>query len=309
MATNETITPHRDRRADLLDPATLAQLGGMEIIAKQIVQGFLLGLHRSPNRGFSAEFAELRAYRPGDDLRTIDWRMFARSDRFYVKQYEEETNLRGHLLVDVSKSMDWSSTPELPTKLWYAQHLAAALALILVRQGDIVGLTAFHERITHEVRARGGRIHWRLLLRHLASLKSSGTTDAKGALRQVAMRLRRRGLVVLISDLLVEPEETTKALIYLKHTGHEVMVFHLIDPGERDLPTAGETRFIDPETDESLQVSVADMRSEYREAVDTAISDWKRKLSSRGISYATIDTGEPLSRALRLFFWKRARLP
>ena len=308
MATNETVSPHKDRRADLLDPGTLAQLGGLEIIAKQIVHGFLLGLHRSPNRGFSSEFAELRAYQPGDDLRTIDWRMYARSDRFYVKQYEEETNLRGHILLDVSESMAWSSQPELPTKLWYAQHLAAALSLLLVRQGDIVGMTAFHERITHEVRARGGKVHWKLLLRHLAALESSGRTSAESAIRQVAMRLRRRGLVILISDLLVNPEETSKALIYLKHTGHEVMVFHLIDPGERDLPSAGETRFIDPETGESLQVSVADMRREYREAVSNAVSRWNKTLSSRGIAYATIDTDEPLSRALRLYMWKRERL-
>lgn len=308
MATNETISPHRDRRADLLDPGTLAQLGGLEIIAKQVVHGFLLGLHRSPNRGFSSEFAELRAYQPGDDLRTIDWRMYARSDRFYVKQYEEETNLRGHILLDVSESMAWSSQPELPTKLWYAQHLAAAISLMLVRQGDIVGLTAFHDRITHEVRARGGKVHWRLLMRHLANLESSGRTDANTAIRNVAMRLKRRGLVILISDLLVDPEETAKSLIYLKHTGHEVMVFHLIDPGERDLPTAGETRFIDPETGEALQVSVADMRREYREAVTNAVTEWDRTLSSQRIAYATVDTDEPLSRALRLYLWKRERL-
>ena len=123
MATNETVTPHRDRRADLLSPETLAQLGRIDIVARKVVQGFLLGLHRSPNRGFSAEFAELRAYRPGDDLRTLDWRMFARSDRFYVKQYEEETNLRAHLLLDASESMAWSSRRTLPSKLWYAKRL------------------------------------------------------------------------------------------------------------------------------------------------------------------------------------------
>lgn len=309
MATNETTTPHRDRRADLLDPATLVQLGGIDIIARQVVQGFLLGLHRSPNRGFSSEFAELRAYRPGDDLRTIDWRMFARSDRFYVKQYEEETNLRAYMLLDVSESMAWTSQPTLPTKLWYAKHLAAALSLILIRQGDIVGFMAFHDRIVRQVRARGGKVHWRLLLQHLHALTGEGGTQAGSAIRNVAMRLQRKGLVILISDLLVEPEETAKALIYLKHTGHEVMVFHLIDPGERDLPTTGETRFIDPETGESLQVSVADMRKEYRDAVDDAVAEWTTKLASQGIAYSTIGTDEALSRALRLFLWKRERLP
>ncbi|MGI9626538.1 MAG: DUF58 domain-containing protein [Longimicrobiales bacterium] len=309
MATNETVSPHADRRADLLDPATLAQLGGINIIARQVVKGFLLGLHRSPNRGFSAEFAELRSYRPGDDLRSIDWRMFARSDRFYVKQYEEETNLRAYMLLDISESMNWSSTPALPTKLWYAKHLAAALSLILIRQGDIVGFMAFHEEITKQVRARGGKLHWRLMLKHLDALKSSGATNAGSAIRNVAARLQRKGLVLFISDLLVEPEETAKALIYLKQTGHEVLVFHLIDPGERDLPTTGETNFIDTETGESLQVSVADMRREYREAVENAVAEWTTKLSRQGIAYSSIGTDEPLSRALRLFLWKRERLP
>ena len=309
MATNETVTPHRDRRSDLLDPATLAQLGGIDIVARHVVHGFLLGLHRSPNRGFSAEFAELRAYRPGDDLRTLDWRMYTRSDRFYVKQYEEETNLRAHLLIDASESMAWSSRAGLPSKLWYAKHLAAALSLILIRQGDIVGLVAFRDRIVRQVRARGGKVHWRMLLRHLHALESGGRTDAESVLRKVAMRLRRKGLVVLISDLLLEPAETAKALKYLQHTGHEVLVFHLVDPGERDLPTTGETRFVDPETGESLQVSVADMRRQYRSAVEDAVAEWTNVLTSRGIAYATIGTDEPLSRALRFYLWKRQRLP
>ena len=309
MATNETVTPHLDRRTDLLDPATLAQLGGIDLIARQVVHGFLLGLHRSPNRGFSAEFAENRAYHPGDDLRNLDWRLFARSDRFFVKQYEEETNLRAWMLIDISRSMEWSSRPGLPTKLWYAKHLAAAISLILVRQGDIVGFMAFHERIARQVRARGGKVHWRMLLQHLNALRASGRTDSESAIRKVAMRLKRKGLVIFISDLLVAPEETAKALIYLQHTGHEVLVFHLIDPGERDLPTTGQTRFVDPETGDSLQVSVADMRRQYQAAVEGAVAEWTRKLTSRGIAYSTIGTDEPLARALRFYLWKRQRLP
>lgn len=309
MATNETVTPHRDRRADLLDADTLAQLGGIDVVARKVVQGFLLGLHRSPNRGFSAEFAELRAYQPGDDLRTLDWRMFARSDRFYVKQYEEETNLRAHLLLDVSASMNWSSRSSLPSKLWYAKHLAAALALILIRQGDTVGLMAFDDGIRRQIRCRGGKVHWRLLLRHLHALESGGRTDAESALRNVAMRLKRKGLVVLVSDLLVDPAGTAKALFYLQRTGHEVLVFHLIDPGERDLPATGRARFVDPETGEALQVSVAGMRRRYRDAVEQAIGEWTRGLAGRGIAYSALDTSAPLTHALRAYLWKRQRLP
>lgn len=309
MATNETVTPHRDRRADLLSPETLAQLGRIDIVARKVVQGFLLGLHRSPNRGFSAEFAELRAYRPGDDLRTLDWRMFARSDRFYVKQYEEETNLRAHLLLDASESMAWSSRRTLPSKLWYAKRLAAAVSLILIRQGDVVGLMAFDERITKQIRCRGGKAHWRLLLKHLDALASGGRTNADFVLRDAAMRLKRKGLVVLVSDLLVDPAGTARALFHLQHTGHEVMVFHLIDPGERDLPATGRTRFVDPETGDALHVSVSDMRRHYRDAVEQAVAKWTRTLAERGIAYSTIDTSAPLSHALRAFLRKRQRLP
>ena len=168
---------------------------------------------------------------------------------------------------------------------------------------------AFHERIVRQTRARGGKVHWRLLLQHLHALEGGGRTNSESAIREVAMRLRRKGLVILISDLLVNPEATAKALIYLQHTGHEVLVFHLIDPGERDLPTTGETRFVDPETEDSLQVSVADVRRQYRDAVDNAIADWTTALTSRGIAYSTIGTDEPLSRALRFYLWKRQRLP
>ena len=296
-------------RPDLLDPATLSQLGGIEFIAREVVEGFLMGLHRSPHRGFSAEFAELRAYQAGDDLRYIDWRMYGRSDRYYVKPFEEETSLRAHLLIDVSQSMGWSSEPGvLPSKLWYAKHLAASLGLILLRQGDSVGMTAFHEEVAERVQARGGRRQWHELARRLGALESTGGTSAEGALRDVAVRLRRAGLVVLFSDLLVQPDETITALKFLRHHGHEVLVFHLIDPGERELPPASEARFYDPETNQELLVSVADIRADYREAVNEALAEWQRKLRPHGIDYQVVDTDKPLSMALRAYLRKRERL-
>jgi uncharacterized protein (DUF58 family) len=296
-------------RADLLDPGTLSQLGGIEFIAREVVEGFLMGLHRSPHRGFSAEFAELRAYQAGDDLRYIDWRMFGRSDRYYVKQFEEETNLRAYLLLDVSESMGWTSDPGvLPHKLWYAKHLAASLGLVLLRQGDSVGMAAFHDQIVDRLQARGGRRQWRELARRLEALEATGGTSAEGALRDLAVRLRRRGLVVLLSDLLVSSEETLTALKFLRHHGHEVLVFHLIDPGERELPPASEARFYDPETEQELLVSVADIRSEYRKAVAAALAEWERALLPHGIDYEVIDTDRPLSLALRAYLRKRERL-
>lgn len=308
MAQDRSATPGASR-PDLLDPATLAQLGGIELLARGVVEGFLMGLHRSPHRGFSAEFAELRAYQAGDDLRHIDWRMYGRSDRFYVKQFEEETNLRAHILLDVSESMGWSSDPAvLPSKLWFAKLLAASLALVLLRQGDSVGMTAFHDRVVERVQARGGRRQWNELVRRLRPLEAVGGTSAEHALRDVAVRLRRRGLVILLSDLLVAPEATRTALRFLRHRGHEVLVFHLVDPGERELPAAAEARFYDPETGQELLVSVADIRSEYREAVSAALAEWERALRPQGIEYQVVDTSQPLSLALRAYLRKRERL-
>lgn len=305
-------TPHtapNASRPDLLDAATLSQLGGIELIAREVVEGFLMGLHRSPHRGFSAEFAELRAYQAGDDLRYIDWRMFGRSDRYYVKQFEEETNLRAHLLVDVSKSMGWSSDPGvLPSKLWYAKHLAASLALILLRQGDSVGMAAFHDIVVDRVRARGGRRQWTELAHHLAALEASEGTSAERAIRDLAVRLKRRGLVILLSDLLVRPEETLTALKFLRHHGHEVLVFHLLDPGERELPAVSEARFFDPETNDELLVSIPDIRIEYRAAVADALEEWRNNLRPHGIDYHVLETDQPLSSALRTYLRKRERL-
>ena len=296
-------------RLDLLDPAALSKLGGVEFVARNVVEGFLMGLHRSPHRGFSAEFAELRQYQAGDDLRYIDWRMYGRSDRFYVKQFEEETNLRAYILLDVSESMGWSSRPgDLPEKLWYAKHLAASLALILLRQGDGVGLTAFHDHVVTRVAPRGGRRQWNELARTLQSLDAVGQTSAEGALRDVAVRLRRRGLVVLLSDMLVARDETLTALKFLRHHGHEVLVLHLLDPGERELPSAADVRFFDPETGQELLVSVADVRNEYREAVGQALQEWRRELKPQGIDYEVVETDRPLGVALRAYLRKRERL-
>jgi uncharacterized protein (DUF58 family) len=296
-------------RPDLLDPASLSRIGGIEFIARKVVEGFLMGLHRSPHRGFSAEFAELRGYRPGDDLRHIDWRMFARSDRYYVKQFEEETNLRAYLLLDVSASMDWSSHPDsLPTKLWYGRLITAALGLLLLRQGDRVGLAVFDEEVRAWLPDRGGRRQWYELLRHFSAASAGGHTEPHHALREIATRLRRRGLVVLLSDLLADPEATRLALRFLRHRGHEVLVLHLVDPGERELPAGGDVRFFDPETDEEILVSVADLRTRYREAVNSALAEWERALRPHGIDYVVVDTGKPMALALRAYLRKRERL-
>jgi len=303
-------TPERPApRPDLLAPGELRGLGGLEYVARTVVEGFLGGLHRSPHRGFSVEFAEHRAYQAGDDLRYMDWRMVARTDRYFVKQFEEDTNLRAFLLLDASASMGWSSEPErIPTKLWYAKRLAAALAYLLLRQGDAVGALAFDERVRARVATRGGRRHWVEVGRLLEEAEPGGETGASDALREVAQMLRRRGLAILLSDLLVDAEETRLALRYLRHRGHEVLVFHLLDPGERELPGLGDARFVDPETGEELPVTVADLRAEYRESVAGAIAEWRRSLAPHGIDYVLLDTSRPFVHGLREYMRKRQRL-
>jgi len=296
-------------RPDLQDPRHLADLGRLELVARGVVEGFLIGLHTSPHRGFSVEFAENRPYNAGDDIRFVDWKMFARSDRYYIKQFEEETNLRAYLVLDISRSMGWTSdASRLVPKIEYAKMLAASIAMLLLRQGDAVGMMAFDTQVRHRVVPRGGRQHLATILHALDRLEASEGTDAGGAMRDVALRLSRRGLIVLVSDLLVDPEQTRRAVGYLRHRGHEVLVLHLMDPAERELPAAGEAIFFDPETGDELRTNSAALRGEYRASVEAAVSQWRRHCLRLGADYQLITTDTPLGVALGNYLDKRARL-
>jgi uncharacterized protein (DUF58 family) len=299
----------RRERADLLDPTELDALGGLELIARAVVTGFISGLHASPSRGFSVEFAEHRAYRPGDDLRFVDWKMYGRSDRYYLKQYEEETNLAAQLCLDVSRSMDWRSRETgLLTKLEYAKRLAASLTLLLIRQGDLAGLICFAERVLGRTPPRGTLAHWTQLVQQLAHQPAGQLSLAEAALEEVAARGRRRGLVVLVSDLLVDEAATRRTLKKLRHQGHEVLVFHVLDPGELELPSAGDAVFVDPETGEEVAARSADLRTEYREAVAAALDEWRRVCGSNGVDYHVIATDQPLALCLSEYLYTRQRL-
>lgn len=286
-------------RVDLLDPTEVARLGGIEIIAQGVVEGFLSGLHRSPFRGFSVEFTEHRAYQPGDEPRYLDWRMLARSDRLFVKQFEEETNLRAMILLDASRSMSWRGAPERLTKREYAQRLAAALGLILLRQRDATGLITFDDAVREVVPPRVKSGQWRRLLRGIVALPEGRGTAAEAALRQVTSLLVRRGLVVLISDLLLDRNLALVALRFLRHRGHQVVVLHLMDPAERALAGPPEVRFRDPESGESLVVRPRELARAYREAVQREISAWRAACRRHGIAYHDVMTDEPFGRVLR----------
>ena len=301
--------PARALRADQFDPASLAALGHIEIVARWIVDGFLTGLHRSPRKGFSVEFAEHRPYQPGDDLRYLDWKIAARADRWVVKQFEEETNLRATLVLDVSRSMDWTGDPARLTKLAYAELLIAALALHLLRQRDAVGLIRFDDRVRSAIPPRARRQQWRRILAALAEPGRGRASDAPSALDQAARLIRRRGLVILVSDLLVDPDDAERALRRLRAAGHDVTVLHLLDPAERDLTMSGDAVFVDPETGLEVPASLADVRDVYRATVAEALVEWRRRCAAAGAVYETILTDAPFGVPLRRAMAQRQHLP
>ncbi|MEO8295885.1 MAG: DUF58 domain-containing protein [Gemmatimonadota bacterium] len=287
-------------RVDLLDPFEVSRLGGLELVSEGVVEGFLTGLHRSPRRGFSVEFAEHRMYQPGDELRYVDWKILGRNDRLYVKQFEEETNLRAMIVLDISKSMAWSGAPAANlTKLAYAQHLIAAIALVLLRQRDATGLITFDEEVRSITPPRARLSHWRTILNVLGEMTPGLGTAAEPALRRVVDRLRRRGLVIFISDLLLDRATTLHALQFLRHRGHQIMVFHLMDPAEVNLDGPAEARFEDPETRETITLRPKDWADVYRQTVAGVVDEWYRACRGRGINYHRITTDTPFGTALR----------
>jgi uncharacterized protein (DUF58 family) len=293
------------QRTDLLDPAEVARLGGIEIVVQGVVEGFLTGLHRSPFRGFSVEFTEHRAYQPGDEPRYLDWKILARSDRLFVKQFEEETNLRAMILVDASRSMAWRGAPARLTKRAYADRLAAALALILLRQRDATGLVTFDEAVRQVIPARVKTGQWTRLVRGLLDTPDGRGTAAQAALLHLTSLLARRGLVVLVSDLLFDRELALTALRYLRHRGHQVIVLHLMDPAEAELPGGAgggppEVRFRDPESAASLVVRPRELARAYADTVRREVAAWRTACRRHGIAYHHVLTDMPFGMALRL---------
>jgi uncharacterized protein (DUF58 family) len=306
-----TVVP--GRRADLIDPATIASLGHIEIVARWVVDGFLTGLHRSPRKGFSVEFAEYRPSQPGDELRHVDWKIVARADRWVIKQYEEETNLRATIVLDVSRSMDWRGDPSRLTKLAYAERVVAALALLFLRQRDAVGLVRFDDQVRTALppRARSGQ--WRRIVTALDDQGSGGESRASEALEEAARQIPRRGMVVLVSDLLMDSQDVVRNVRSLRHAGHHVVVLHILDPSERDLPSAvggsSEALFVDPESGLELPATVAEVRDAYRATVEGALREWRESFTSLGASYEVVTTDAPFGVPLRRAFAARQRLP
>jgi uncharacterized protein (DUF58 family) len=288
-----------------LEPAVLARIGSLELKARVIVEGFLQGLHRSPFRGFSVEFAEYRQYMPGDDPLRIDWKVFARSDRYYVKKFEQETNLPCHLLLDVSASMGYGSTPV--TKLEYASYLAAALAYLLARQRDAVGLLTFDDHVLSHLPPSTRPGHLRSLLVALERARAGRRSDLAKPLHDLAEALTRRGLVVVISDLIDEPARTIAGLKHVRARGMEVIVFQVLDPAELTLPFERPARFRDVESDLEVLTSPRAVREDYLRRMGEFTSHYQRELRSNGIDHCLLDTEKPLEWALRAYLSARRR--
>ena len=297
--------PPSARERQFLDPAVVARLGNLELKARTVVEGFLSGLHRSPFKGFSVEFAEYRQYIPGDDLSTIDWKVYARSDRHYVKKFEEETNLNCHVMLDISGSMAYGSRGI--TKYQYGQCLAASLAYLMNRQRDAAGLAAFDERIVTMLPASSRPGHLNAILVTLDRLELGTETNVSKPLHQLADSLTKRGMVVLISDLLDDPERVIRGLKHFRFRGTDVIVFHLLDPDELAFPFERATRFEDMETqDEVLAVPVV-VRDHYIKAIGALIDRYKRELGAAGIDYQLLTTDQPLELALLAYLSTRGR--
>lgn len=288
-----------------LAPAVVARLGSLELRARTIVEGFLLGLHRSPGQGFSTEFSEYRQYLPGDDTALVDWKLYARSDRHYVRKFEAETNLDCHLLLDVSGSMGYGSAGV--TKQEHGSHLAAAIAYLMSRQHDAVGLLAFDERIVRHLPPSARPGHLRRVLLALDALPAGRGSDVSKPLSRLAAALSRRGLVVLISDLLDEPDRVVRGLRQLRFRGADVVVFQLLDHAELTFPFERPARFRDLETAAEVAAPPLLVREHYLKALRGLIARYRRELRLAGIDHCLVDTSRPLDLALHAYLSARSR--
>ncbi|MFM7075919.1 MAG: DUF58 domain-containing protein [Planctomycetaceae bacterium] len=289
---------------EYLKPEVVRQIARLDLRAQFIVRGFLQGLHASPYQGFSVEFSEHRKYAPGDDPKDIDWLVYAKTDKHYVKKFEAETNITGYLVIDASASMAYTHRQEL-TKLDYSISLAAALCWLMVHQQDPCGLMVFDERVIRSLPARSKRSQIAQVLSALAKVRPAGRTEAARSLIQIAAMLRNRSLVMVFSDLLADPAPIRDALLRLRHRGHDVILFHVLDEAEVRFPFEGNVEFTEPETGEKLVIDADGARQGYLEAIRTFREDYRRTCFHAGIDYVPLDTSMQFDKALTEYLLSR----
>ena len=290
---------------NFLDPTVLAGLDNLELRARVVVEGFLSGLHKSPHRGFSVEFNDYRHYQRGDDMRHIDWKLYARSEKFYIKQYEDETNVRCMVVLDTSASMAYSSGGT--SKMDYGITLASALAYFINRQRDAVGLITFDEKVNEYLPAKCRQPHLMRILRTLAQIKSGKKTDAVKPLTDLAASLNKKSMVVLITDMLDDEEGIIKTLQTLRGMGNDVIVFHVMDDAELNFAFNEASEFVDMESNETFITTPAAIRKAYLERLNEFLSFCKKRCQSSGVDYCLLNTSEPLDAALSSYMSKRAK--
>lgn len=292
-------------RSRYYDPEKLARVKNLQMVARTVVEGYISGLHRSPFKGSSAEFAEYREYLPGDDLKHFDWKVFARSDKRYVRQYEEETNLSCTILLDASGSMAFGAGDV--TKFDYACYLAATLAYLMIQQRDQVGLVVFGDDIRQRIPPSNSPGHLKTLLEQIELVRPEGETGIARSLHKIAGSSRRRGLVVVISDLIDEQDAVVNALNHFRHDRNEVIVFNVFDRAERDLPFAGLVDFLDMETGRKMQVRADVIREDYRRRFDEFTRGYREACAAARVDYQQVTTDKPFELMLAAYLNRREK--
>jgi uncharacterized protein (DUF58 family) len=295
-----------------LHPATISRLANMNLRARLVVEGFITGLHRSPYHGFSVEFAEHRQYMPGDEIRHVDWKVYGKTDRFYVKQFEEETNLKCYILVDQSASMGIADAGKV-SKFDYASYLAAALSYLMIHQRDAVGLMLFNERISRYLPPRSVQSYLTPLLGELENAKPAGAANWTTSLHQIAEQIKRRGLIIVLSDFLprdldTEPAQMLAGLKHFRHRKHEVLVFQILDPLDYRFDFRDDAIFQDVESGTQLPTQPHHLRAAVQKEIDEYLAWFKRQCRENQIDYTLMDTATDFDRALMQYLLKRKRL-
>ncbi|OGK06966.1 MAG: hypothetical protein A2W80_19345 [Candidatus Riflebacteria bacterium GWC2_50_8] len=292
------------RLSRFLDPKLLAALSSMEIRARTVVEGMVEGLHKSPFKGFNVEFSEYRQYVPGDPLKDIDWKVYARTDKFYIKEHEEETNLSGYLVMDTSGSMSYKGQGSM-SKIDYASTLAASLAYLMLKQQDSVGLVTFANGMRKMIRPRTGMAHLKAVCNELEATAASETTNIGASLDLVGQSMKKRGIFILFSDLMDNADVIIQKLRQLRTRRHEIVLFHVLDRDEISFPFDDTTIFHDLEDESEIVTDAFQLRSEYLQRVRQMMNTFKSALRKSGIDYLIADTSMPLEANLRSFFSRR----
>jgi len=289
-----------------MNPEIINKIDNLSLRARLVVEGFIIGMHKSPYHGFSVEFSEHRPYGYGDEIKFIDWKLWGKTDRFYIKQFEEETNLKCNLILDKSSSMDFGSHNI--TKFEYSKSLAAALSYLMIKQQDAIGLTTFDDKINVSIKPKSKISHLNLLLKTMHNSNIGGETNISNLLHGLAESIHKRGLIVLISDLLDDESEVVKGLRHFRYKGHEVIIFHIIDPKEKDLNYTENINFIDIENNNTLMADPRIIKEKYNKAFNSFCEYYKSECLRNKIDYVPIITNESLDKSLMQYFIKRGQI-